>query len=239
MLWNAAFMPLIKQYKSFSQSKPWTARLLLATLIILALVRASLPLGIKLGAASWLESQGVETSIGDIEISLLDGSFAINDVTGKNINGKSFSLGRLAVNWQWRPLLNQHAIVEQLGISSLKVDTAFFKNGDMDIAGIVIKSANDDKQEETPAQTGGTPWDATIKNINFSEIELCMQQYIDTDKPALDYCASLGGFEWTGDISFKPSTQQATALPLRVNGALNIQNIILHNNQLNLINKFN
>lgn len=235
-------MPLIKQYRSFSQSKPWTARFFLAVLIILillALIRASLPLAIKLGATSWLESQGVETSIGDIEISLLDGSFAINDVAGKNKNGKGFSLVRFGFSWQWKPLFDNLAIVNHMEIKSLKVDATFFDNGDMNIAGLVIKAASEVPQPEPPTQSSekapATTWDATVKNITFSDVELCIQQYANTDKLIIDYCGKLADFEWIGDVSFKPSIQaETTTPPLYAQGTLSMHDIALQNNQLKL-----
>ena len=232
-------MSLLNQYRSFLQTKPWATRILLVSLIIivlLSLVRVSLPFVIKLGAVHWFESQNVEAEVGDVEISLLDGTFAINNLSGKNKTGKGFSLGRLGVIWQWKPLFKHQAIVDQIEIKSLNIDAAFFDNGDMNIAGLVIKAATDEAQPEITEHSAATPWDATVKNIKFSNVELCLQQFSDADKLILDYCGKLASFNWAGDVSFKQSAQPATpdAPPIYVQGTLNMNGIVLQNNQLNL-----
>ena len=232
-------MFMTNQFKSFSQSKPWTVRVLLVFLtiiVLLSLVRASLPFAIKFGAISWLESQGVEAEVGDIEISLLDGKFAINDVSGKSKNEKGFSLGRFAVAWQWKPLFDHLAIIDQLEVRSLSVDAAFFDNGDMNVAGLVLKATAGETKPGTTEQSTATPWDATVKNIAFSDVGFCLQKFSDADKLVLDYCGKLAGFDWAGDISFKASAQADTpdAPPLYIKGTLNINDIVLQNNQLNL-----
>ena len=232
-------MSLANQYKSFSQSKPWTVRVLITFLVIiilLSLIRVSLPFVIKFGATYWLESQGVDANIGDIEISLLDASFAINKVSGKNKTGKGFSLSRFAVAWQWEPLFAHQLIVDQIEISALNVDAILFDNGDMTIAGIVLKASTSEEPTETSEQSVAMPWDATVKNIVFSDIELCIQKFTDKDKLVLDYCGKLTGLDWAGNASFKPSIQSEIpdVPPLYVKGSLNIHGIALQNNQLKL-----
>ena len=231
-------MSYLSQYRSFSSIKPWTARLiliLLATIIILSVIRISLPFAIKFGAISWFESQGIEANIGDIEISLLDGTFAINDVSGKDKTEKGFSLDRFVVAWQWRPFFDHKVIIDQIEVKSLHIDTRLFDNGDMNIAGLVIQATTDEVQTKTTEQSTATPWDATIKNIIFSDTELCLQQYVNTDRLIFDYCGKLADFNWAGDVSFKPSTQlETTETPLYVRGMLKINDIVLQNNQLKL-----
>jgi len=231
-------MSYINKYRAFSQRKPWAARIFLIFLviiIILSLIRTSLPFAIKFGAISWLESQNVEANIGDIDISLLDGTFAINDMSGKNKAGKGFSLGRFLVAWQWKPFFDHQAVIDQIEVRSLNIDAMLLDNGDMNIAGLVIKAASDETQAKTTGQSAAAPWDASVKNIIFSDIELCLQQFVETDRLILDYCGKLADFNWTGDVSFKPSTQlETTDTPLYVQGTLNINNIALRNNQLEL-----
>ena len=234
-------MSVIGQYKSIAANRPWTARILLAffvILILLALIRVSLPLAIKMGAKSWFEANGIKSDIGEVEIKLLDGSFAITNVSGKSDTGRGFSLGRFDVKWQWRPLLDNLVVVDSIEVSGLKLDAAFYRHGVMNIAGLEIKSASEAGQaEEVSApedQVPGKPWDITIKTIALSDIELCAQQFSDGEQPIIDYCASLAGFDWRGDIDFKASEQDKTpdTPPLYIAGVLNLRGIALNNNLL-------
>ena len=231
-------MSFINQYRIFSQNRPWIARTLLVLLVIiitLSLIRISLPFVIKSGATYWFESEDIKANIGDIKISLIDGTFVVNDVSGKNKTGKGFSLDRLDVVWQWKPLFENRVIIDQLEVESLNMDALLFENGDMEIAGLVIKASTGESQPETTEQSTDTPWDVTVKNISFSDTELCLQQYTDSEKTTLDYCGKIARADLAGELSFKPSIQRETTdLPLYVQGALSIDNIALQNNQLEL-----
>lgn len=235
-------MSWIKQYKSFSQSKPWTARIFLTLLIIvifLSLIRISLPFVIQLGAAHWFESRNIEARVGDIELSLLDGTFSINNVSGENKAGKGFSLGYFGVAWQWKPLFDHQAVVDLIEIRSLSADADFFDDGDMNIAGVEIKATDAEVQAEDKLaqdKDAGTPWDASVKKIVIAEVEFCVQQFSETDKLKLDYCAKLAALDWNGDAGLKLSMQAQTpdVPPVYIQGELSINGIELLNNQLAL-----
>lgn len=245
---NYNFMILpIKQYKSYSEKEPLKAKILLSlfiAILTLSIIRALIPVTIKLVANSWFESNNIESSIGKIELALFKGHFAINNVTGSSETGKNFSLGRFSVSWQWKPLFSGRAFIENLELNTLKADAALYKDGNINLAGIIIKPTNE-KQKIPEVQEESGPWDVTVKKIVFSDVEFCIQQLNNEEKPDLDYCATLAKFGWNGDISFNPSTKDKTseATPVYAKGSLNLQDIALNNNQLNLalleINKLN
>jgi len=233
-------MYLLDQYKSYSKVQPLKARILLAlfiTLVTLAILRALLPVGIKATAYYWFDSNNIDAEIGKIEISLFNGSFAINDISGKSDTGKNFSLGRLNVSWQWNPLFNKTVFIDHLEINSLKADAAFYKDGNMNIAGLIIKPT-DKEETETPAvaEQVSTPWNVTVVTIKLSDVEFCLQQYNETETPDIDYCASLTRFDWSGNVNYTSSIQSMVpnTVPLYINGSLNLNNLAVKNNLLSL-----
>jgi hypothetical protein len=212
-------MPLINQYKSFSKNWPWATRVLSALLIIvvlLTLIRISLPFVINIAATSWFESEGVEAEIFDVN--------------------KGFSLGYLGVSWEWAPLFDRLVKINQVEVKSLNIDAMIFDNGYMNIAGIDIKPDSDEEEPEPSEPPSEHPWDATVQKVIFSDIEMCFQQFGETDKLVLDYCGKLAAFDWTGDVSFKPSAQSETSdtVPVYAQGELKLSEIKLLNKQLNL-----
>lgn len=232
-------MSLVNQYKSFSNKRPWTARILAALLVLvvlLTLIRVSLPFVINIAATSWFESEGVEAKILDVKISLWDGTIKINRVSGENKSGKGFSLGYLGVGWQWTPFFDHLVKVDQIEVKSLKVDATIFENGDMNIAGIDIKPGEDEKDPEPSEPPSENPWDATVQQVIFSDIEVCFQQFGEKEKTLLDYCGKLAAFNWTGDASFRPSVKQETSdtVPVYAQGELKLSEIKLLNKQLDL-----
>lgn len=237
-------MYLVDHYKSYSNKQPLKARILLVlfiTLMTLATLRALLPVLIKVGAHYWFESNNIESKIGKIEIALFDGSLVINNVSGKSPAGKNFSLGKLKVVWHWKPLFNKTAFIKHVEVNALKADAAFYKNGNMNIAGLVIKPNNNEDQD-APAvdKEPSTPWKASVETIKLSDVEFCLQQYNEKETPDLDYCATLASFNWNGNINFKPSIQDQTPdqttniVPLYINGSLILNDIAVKNNQLKL-----
>ena len=231
-------MTFKEQYKTFSDKHPlskWLLIVFLFIIFLLALIRISLPFAINYGAISWLESQGVTANIDNIDISLVDGSFSIINISGKNNNDKGFSIDRINIAWQWKPLLHNQAVIDQVEIRSLNADALLYENGDKNIAGISIKSSDDKTPDKPAEQTNTSPWDIILNNIIFSNINLCLQQFDTGQKIIIDYCGTLAEFNWSGDIGYKPSTQpEPSAAPLYVHGSLNIKDIRLHNNQLKL-----
>ena len=227
-----------QQFKIFSHSRPWSARLILlliSLILLLSIIRLSLPFVISYGAISWFETQNVKASISNIDISLTDGIFSIINFSGEDNKQNGFSIDRIKLAWQWRPLLDHQVIIDSIEIRSLTTDAELYENGDMKIAGIVIKAANDETPAKQAEQAGATPWDITLNSIVFSEIDLCLQQFAENEKLIVDYCGQLAEFNWSGDISFKPSVNlDPSVIPLYIEGTLAINEIALHNNQLKL-----
>ena len=233
-------------YKSYSENQPLKARIFLdlfITLISLAILRALLPVAIKMGAHYWFDANNIKAEIGEIHIALIDGSFAINNVSGKSPTGKNFSLGQFKINWHWKPLFSKQVVIKHIAITSLKADAAFYKDGNMNIAGLIIPPGSD-KQELPPPvdENPSAPWNATLETIHLSDIEFCLQQYDKKDSPELDYCARLAHLNWSGNIDYKPSLENKNTLddispgaaPLYINGSLNLKRFVIQNNLLKL-----
>ena len=202
----------MSRYQAFRQKYPWTARFflfLLIMVIILSVIRASLPYAIKYSATSWLESQGVTISINEIDMSLLDASFVVNDIYGKNKVGQGFSVNRFGIVWQWKPLFNRLLVIDQLQMSGFSIDVKTFENGDMNIAGLEIKKEGNASKVESDNIPEPAPWDIIVKNISLSDIGFCLETVTDTHNTVLDYCADMGLFKWVGSIRFTPSGQES------------------------------
>lgn len=231
-------MSIKSAYVSFKKNRPKTVIVLQAFLvlfILLTLLRLALPSIIKTSAISVLESQGLEASIESIELSFTDAFFSINKASGKNRDSKGFTLDRLSLRWQWKPLLKRIIVIDLLAVDSLNIDTSFFDDGKKIIAGIALNPQTKTATPEAIDNEQSPPWQASIKDIKFSKINLCLQQ-ISSDTAKLDYCARLEQLRWDGEIGFKPpkDTDASQSLPLYIQGSLTMNGIDLHNNQLDL-----
>lgn len=230
-------MSYIQQYKTFARARPWTAitvLVLLSIILLVSVVRISLPFVINYGATNWLKSQGIIASVADIEISVIDGRFSIINASGKNEAGNGFSIGRFDISWQWLPLLDNQLIINEVKINSLASDILLFENGDKNIAGLSIK-AGDEAEEDASDQQPSRPWDIALNRILLSDVSFCLQQFDSKKQSVIDYCAKLSSFGWDGNIGFKPSQQiESSEIPLYVKGTLKLNNIVIHNNYLKL-----
>ena len=85
----------------------WQGRLLLATLatlLVLIVVRVSLPYTIAYSTIYWLGKQGVTAHIEDISIDITKSTFALLDARGSKNGQRVFEVGQILIDWNWRPL---------------------------------------------------------------------------------------------------------------------------------------
>jgi hypothetical protein len=177
--------------------------ILVALLVILAAAIALIPTGVKWFASSWLEQQGLNSRINEVQFSLLDSRFSISGVSGTNQQGKGFQLGEFAIDFSWRPLNENILQINTIRVDQLKLDTTQDGNHLSSIAGIdLAQFTNTDSAstETTTANNDGdeaaTNWQVQLGNINLKDIELC--HHISASEQQV--CTRFNQLNWTGDI---------------------------------------
>jgi len=225
------------QNTSFFKNHKWSTflfSLLILLVLLIVLARALLGVSIEYFAKNWLNEQNIDADLGKIEIHLLQGTVSVFNFNGKNQQQQGFSLGELTVSWHWKPLLENSVDIKQININDLSLDSAFYNDGKIQIAGLTIP-ANTDKSStpESSPKDIATVWNININNIALNNIKICTQQ-LSADNVKYDYCGRFSKLLWEGSVTYKLDNKASTEIPLYVDGNFNLQGFTLHNNKLAL-----
>jgi outer membrane protein OmpA-like peptidoglycan-associated protein len=227
--------------KTWYKNNLWQGRLLLSVsviLLVLVIVRISLPYTIVFSAVYWLDKQGVTSQIEDISINVIKGTFSVHNATGSKDGERVFNIGKASIDWEWAPLSTKTIVVKQVALDDFDLDAQQYSDGII-IAGITI--SNDGSVEQQPAQEDQpVSWSTALNQVDFSDLNFCYQQHdaplgdSTTENAVIDYCATAGHFTWEGDISLvAPAENDANKTPrLVVSGALKLSKLSLLNNVL-------
>jgi hypothetical protein len=220
----------------------WQGRLLLSVsivLLILIIVRISLPYTIVYSAVYWLNKQGVTSQVEDITINVINGTFTVHNATGSKDGERVFNIGKASIDWEWAPLSAKTIMVKQVALEDFDLRAQQYSDG-LIVAGITIQ--NDGTVEPPPAEEEEQPvsWSTALNQVDFSDLNFCFQQYDvplsdNTAKPTLiDYCANAGKFTWQGNISLVAAEagEAGQGPRLVVEGTLEFEKLRLQNNEL-------
>ena len=227
--------------KTLYKNNLWQGRLILAvliTMLVLAVVRVSLPYTIIYSVSYWLNKQGVATNIEDISINIRKGTFTLTGASGTRAGDRLFNIGRASIDWDWRPLSKKTIHITSVELEDFNLDTKQYTDA-MVVAGIVIRQGED--TEEAPApEDDSVAWDASLRQIDFRDLGFCFQQYdLPYDQreqatPLIDYCGSVENLSWQGDFDLDSTDAAAekSAQRIIVDATLQINALQLFNNRI-------
>jgi len=212
-------------------------------LIVLALIIVAIPKAIQFGAIYFLNEQGIEAEIKDINIDILNGKFEIIDAHGENNEGNGFNIGHLLIGFQWSSLLDNMLVINNIKLDEVKLDTVHTKQAIKSIGGINLIENN--KQDVNPQEQAinaekSTSWKISINDISLNNINVCNTFENESKK----ICSKIKSFNWVGKIDFATDTpiekniNIASSLVIRdISITDTINNIpILTNSSIDLIN---
>lgn len=159
--------------KSTTQSKSnKLLRVSFFAFIALTLFLAVLPIGIKFAGQYVLKDLGAdEAYIGDVDLNLFTGRFALKDVQITSKQQQTVLLNELVFDLSIQALLRKQLLVEKLSIIGLDVNV--FQHGDTWVVGIPLPEADANEaeldeisQEEQLEST----WSFGVNSIHFENI---------------------------------------------------------------------
>jgi len=230
-----------EQLKTLYKNNLWQGRLIVAaliTILVLVIVRISLPYTIVYSTIYWLNTQGVTAQIEDISINVIKGTFTVAGATGSKKGISVFNVVKANVDWEWRPLATKtmhikHVILEDFNLASEQYSDALV------IAGIVIKDDSTIEQQVTE-EDQPVDWGTLLNQIDFEHLGFCFQQFDTPYNEAgqgnnlIDYCGNIEKLTWAGDFILDNAGPQdhSPELKLLADGTLHIEQLHLFNNRL-------
>ncbi len=231
----------IGRAKTLYNENLWQGRLILTSLIIilvLVVVRISLPYTIIYSSIYWLNQQGVTAQIEDISININKGTFAVLGATGTKEGANVFNISKASIDWSWRPLSRKTIHIKSIQLEGFNLNAEQYSDA-IKIAGIVIK--DDGGVQQKPAKEDSqVAWGASLNYIDFKNLVFCFQQFDSPyderaqENTLIDYCGDVGELSWQGDFSLgnTGSPKQSPEHQLAADGILKIKQLQLFNNKL-------
>ena len=219
----------------------WQGRLIVATLItvlVLLIIRVSLPYTIIYSAVYWLKQQGIAAQIEDVTININKGTFSVHGATGTKNGTRVFNIGKASIDWVWAPLSKKTIHIKDVILEDFNLNAALYLDA-IEVAGIVIKES--DAVEQQPTQVDEpVAWGTALNQIDFEDLNFCFQQFDSSfdghseENKILDYCSDIGLLTWQGDFSLgnPDSANQSPENLLSVDGTLQIKQLQFFNNRL-------
>lgn len=210
---SSFFLPI----KNFYKSNLLRGRFILTLtilIVILGVARISLPYTIIYSATSWLKQQGIDSSIEDINIDILNGSFSLVNATGSENGNPLFNVGLIDIHWRWAPLSEKTIVITKVVLDHFTLNIEQYTD-EIIIGGVHIPLTASTTEKPVDKKTDKTikPWAASLNEVIFSRLNICYLQHtsprdLSNDKSKyVDYCIDLDEISWGGSISYATDTE--------------------------------
>ncbi|RKZ66370.1 MAG: hypothetical protein DRQ44_06825 [Gammaproteobacteria bacterium] len=250
--------PLIfDRVKSYYKNNRWQGRIILTLLIfalILGIVRLLLPQTIIYSTTSWLKSQGIDSSIEEININIINGTVSLVNAKGSKNGEPLFNIGLVDIYWRWAPLSEKTIVVTKIALDKFSVNIEQY-NDEIIIAGVRLPLNTAGEIEVAPADIDKsdeqtTPWAASLGQVIFTRLNICYLQHAASLEQAnknslfVDYCVDLEKMSWAGTISYATNKDllKTDDLPISSTGNFTLKGLNVTDNKLNkklLVSKSN
>jgi Domain of Unknown Function (DUF748) len=237
---------ILDRITAFRKENRWQSRIIITLLIlilILGITRVLLPPTIIYSTTSWLKKQGIESTIEDINIDIIDGTVSLINARGFTDGTPLFNVGLVDIYWRWAPLSEKTVVVTKVGLDNLKVNIEKYTD-EMIIGGVHIPLGEKPAVEEEtpPGETDEKikPWAASLGELIFTELNVCYLQHHATHQQAgketlfVDYCVDLDKMSWSGSVSYATDKEllDTDDLPVSSTGDFNLNGLHITDNKL-------
>jgi len=151
-----------------------TLAVIVATVVLLL---SLLPVGIRIGAVSWLEDHGVQKAeIENVDLNLFAGTFVIEGLSA----GEGLKVGHLAANIDWWPMFDHRIFVRSVELKYVTIEAHQREDGSWQVATIEL---DEPAPEIAPKveEEAGEPWQIVLTLIELADINLKANGNIDKE----------------------------------------------------------
>jgi len=150
----------------FARRQRW-GKILLGIAAFLLLILSLIPVGIRMGAISWLEDHGVKhAEIENIDLNLFNGTFAIEGLVADD----GLKVGRLFVDVDWWPLFSHKAFIRSVAIKGVEADLHQGNDGVWQLSTIQLDQTTDEPSKQV--EENGEPWQVVLNQIDIADVKL-------------------------------------------------------------------
>ena len=202
---------------------------LIALIVLLLLIRVSAPVLIEQGIISWFDRQNLEAEIGDINIDLSDGSFALTGLKAINKGQEVLNLNHFSTRWSWSAFFDSKARIFSINIDGLAFDIDQ-RDENLIVAGIDINKLTQPEQgaeaENSDAEQEPVDWQVLLDELKLSNFDICYRHSSE------NFCSHFDNLSWQGDLMVDLAKLENPALPMFAEGSFVIDQLQVHDNAL-------
>ncbi|MBE9564084.1 MAG: hypothetical protein IMF17_02485, partial [Proteobacteria bacterium] len=215
-------------------------------MLIFTFVRIILSPAIIYSSTSWLEKQGIQSSIEDIDLNIIDGSVSLINATGNKGGEPLFNIGRVDIYWRWLPLSEKTIVITNVLLHHFQINIEQYTD-EIIIGGVTIPLTDAIGENNTSVvleqEKKTTPWAASLGEVVFTELDICYLQHTSTHETAtgeskyIDYCVNLDETTWGGTISYATDKTllESDDLALTLTGDFALNGLTVTDNKLNRV----
>jgi len=155
----------------------------LIALFIIAVLGALLwfvpPVAARHFVLDYLDSAGVDATIGDVDANILTGHIEISDAHGEAADGDDFDIAHLAGTVDYWPLLSRRIRLSRLALRDARIDIHRSADDALRIGGITVVHANDDKRDSSG-------WAFGLERLRLAGLQVMYSQPEMNGRPAIE-----------------------------------------------------
>jgi len=157
-----------------------------------------LPVGVKYGMVYFLEENGVDARIDDVDINLFAGNIGLEGVHIYGEANNELHLGNFQVDVRMLDLFSKRFLIESINIANFKI-TVTQKENDWIIGGLLIPSAQETTPEGTPepeVENELLDWTYGLKEISINGIHVGLDSSFLKSSFSLNHLALNDIYSW-------------------------------------------
>jgi len=150
---------------------------LAAITALVLLLLSLLPIAVRMGATSWLESHGVQQAkIDNVDLNLFSSTLLIEGLSAD----KGLTVERLALTIDWWPLIEHRLFVRSVELKGVNVGVQQTKSGGWQLSTIKLDEATDGLtlEKEKGAEKS---WQVVLNEIDVADIRVKAEGEIDKE----------------------------------------------------------
>ena len=150
----------------FARRQRW-GKILLGVVAFLLLILSLIPVGIRMGATSWLHDHGVkQAGIDNVDLNLFNGTFAVEGL----VADEGLKIGRLFVDIDWWPMFSHKAFIRSVEVKGVKADLHQQEDGVWQLSTIQLDELPPEPEKKEPEK--GEPWQVVLNRIDIADVKL-------------------------------------------------------------------
>lgn len=194
---------------------------LFALIVLTVLSIALIPTVTQVVFKHWLEQQNLQGEIGQVDLSLNNGTLTVLNAEIRDNKTPLLKLGRLQVQVRLRDLFDHKVTIEHVELANTRLQLQQ-DNGAMLIAGIRLNQAGAKTPPTTPQKAANSkPWTIQLQQLDIANLDTCLST--NKTRQALKVCNHLGTLSWTGVASLLSNNPDK----LKASGSFAIGNLAL------------